>query len=237
MTGITTIFLDAGGTLIHPDRAFILRTLADFGVARDEAAFLIADQTAREARSAAIRSGQIIDDAGSWRLYAARLLDVLGCTPEIAVDVSAVVAQRHREGTLWTHVEPGTADTLAELKGRGFTLGVVSNADGRVEQFLDYAGLRPHLDFIVDSGRVGIEKPDPRIFQIALERAGAQPQQAVHVGDVYEVDVVGARAAGIQPIFLGAAGLAPPDDVVVIRSFTELARALDRLQRGQPHLP
>lgn len=236
MSEITTILLDAGGTLIHPDRAFILRTLADFGIARDEAAFLIADQTAREARSAAIRSGQVIDDAGSWRLYAARLLDVLGCTPEIAADVSAAVGRRHIEGTLWSHVEPGTADTLAELKGRGFTLGVVSNADGRVERFLEHAGLREHLDFVIDSGLVGIEKPNPGIFRIALERAGADPDSAVHVGDVYEVDVIGARAAGIEPIFLSTTGGAVPDDVTVIRSFTELARELDRLQRGQPHL-
>jgi len=236
MNGITTIFLDAGGTLIHPDRAFILRTLADFGIERDEAAFLVADQTAREARSAAIRSGQVIDDAGSWRLYAARLLDVLGCTPEIAADVSAAVGKRHIAGTLWSHVEPGTADTLAELKSRGFTLGVVSNADGRVEQFLAHAGLRQHLDFVIDSGVVGVEKPNPQIFRIALERAGAPPQAAVHVGDVYEVDVIGARAAGIEPIFLTTTGGAAPADVTVIRSFTELTRALDRMYRGQPHI-
>lgn len=236
MSGITTILLDAGGTLIHPDRAFILRTLGNFGITRDEAAFLIADQTAREARSAAIRSGQIIDDAGSWRLYAARLLDVLGCTPDIAAQVSSAVGVRHIEGTLWSHVEPGTADTLAELKDRGYTLGVVSNADGRVDQFLEHAGLRQYLDFIIDSGQVGFEKPNPRIFEIALERAGAEPDEAVHVGDVYEVDVVGARAAGIEPVFLSTTGGAVPDDVTVIRSFTELTRALDRMHSGQPHI-
>ena len=223
MTGIRTIFLDAGGTLIHLDRAFILQALEDVGVEKDEAAFLIADQSAREQRAAAIRSGEVLDDASSWRIYAARLLELLEATGDAAAEVSTRVRQRHRAGTLWTHVEPGTLETLAQLKDRGFTLGVVSNADGRVASFLELVGINEYLDFVVDSGAVGVEKPNPRIFQIALEQARSTPEQTVHVGDVYEVDVVGARAAGIEPIMLVSNGGPEPKDVRVIRSFTELA--------------
>jgi putative hydrolase of the HAD superfamily len=223
MTGIRTIFLDAGGTLIHLDRAFILKALEDVGVEKDEAAFLIADQSAREQRAAAIRRGEVLDDASSWRIYAARLLELLEATGDAATEVSTRVKQRHRAGTLWTHVEPGTLETLAQLKDRGFTLGVVSNADGRVTSFLELVGINKYLDFVVDSGAVGVEKPNPRIFQIALEQARSSPDQAVHVGDVYEVDVVGARAAGIEPIMLVSNGGPEPKDVRVIRSFTELA--------------
>jgi putative hydrolase of the HAD superfamily len=223
MTGIRTIFLDAGGTLIHLDRAFILKALEDVGVEKDEAAFLIADQSAREQRAAAIRRGEVLDDASSWRIYAARLLELLEATGDAATEVSTRVKQRHRAGTLWTHVEPGTLETLAQLKDRGFTLGVVSNADGRVASFLELVGINKYLDFVVDSGAVGVEKPNPRIFQIALEQARSTPEQAVHVGDVYEVDVVGARAAGIEPIMLVSNGGPEPKDVRVIRSFTELA--------------
>ena len=216
------IFLDAGGTLIHLDRGFILKTLAEHGVNKDEAAFLIADQAAREHRSAALRSGEVIDDASSWRVYAARLLELLHATGDAAQAISARVRERHRQGTLWIHVEPGTAEALAALKEQGFTLGVVSNADGRVESFLETAGLRRFLDFVVDSGKVGVEKPDPRIFQIALEHAGVAPAEAVHVGDVYEVDVVGARAARIEPILLVSNGSPAPSDVRVIRNISEL---------------
>ena len=223
MTGIRTIFLDAGGTLIHLDRAFILKALEDVGVEKDEAAFLIADQSAREQRAAAIRRGEVLDDASSWRIYAARLLELLEATGDAAAEVSTRVRQRHRAGTLWTHVEPGTLETLAQLKDRGFTLGVVSNADGRVASFLELVGINEYLDFVVDSGAVGVEKPNPRIFQIALEQARSTPEQSVHVGDVYEVDVVGARAAGIEPIMLVSNGGPEPKDVRVIRSFTELA--------------
>jgi putative hydrolase of the HAD superfamily len=111
-------------------------------------------------------------------------------------------------GRLWTRTRAGTADMLAGLRSAGLVVGVVSNSDGRVEQFLETAGLRPHLDFVIDSGRVGVEKPDPRIFQIACEHAAVRPDQAVHVGDVYEIDVLGARAAGILPV------LVDPDDLM-----------------------
>ncbi|MGH7466393.1 MAG: HAD family hydrolase [Longimicrobiales bacterium] len=221
------IFLDAGGTLIHLDRAFILNALADVGVNKDEAAFLIADQAARERRSAAIRGGEVLDDASSWRIYASHLLALLEAAGEAAESVYARVRARHRAGTLWTHVEPGTAETLAELKARGYKLGVVSNADGRVASFLELVGLGRWLDFVVDSGAVGVEKPHPGIFEIALRQAGVQPAEAVHVGDVYEVDVLGARAAGIEAILLVASGGPAPAGVRTIRAFSELALQVD----------
>jgi len=222
------IFLDAGGTLIHLDRGFILDALASAGVHKDEAAFLIADQAAREARSGAIRAGEVLDDASSWRIYAARLLQLLDATGESAAPVTARIRERHLAGTLWSHVEPGTAETLAALKERGFILGVVSNADGRVASFLELAGLARHLDFVVDSGIVGVEKPNPRIFEIALGYAGVQASEALHVGDVYEVDVLGARAAGIEPVLLVANGGPAPADVSVIRRFSDLTSQLAR---------
>jgi putative hydrolase of the HAD superfamily len=221
------IFLDAGGTLIHLDRGYILKALQDVGVEKDEAAFLIADQDAREKRAAAIRAGEVLDDATSWRVYAVRLLEMLEATGDAASVVSARIKERHRQGNLWTHVEAGTLETLAQLKDRGFTLGVVSNADGRVESFLELVGITRYLDFVIDSGRVGVEKPNPRIFELALERAGVSAPEAVHVGDVYEVDVVGARAAGIDPIMIVSNGGPAPRDVPVIRAFTELATQFD----------
>jgi HAD superfamily hydrolase (TIGR01509 family) len=230
MARIRAVFLDAGGTLIHLDRGFILAALAEQGIAKDEAAFLIADQLAREHRAAAIRSGEVLDDASSWRVYAVRLLELLEATGDAAEGVTAAIRQRHRAGTLWTHVEPGTLETLAQLKDRGYTLGVVSNADGRVENFLQHVGITRYLDFVVDSGIVGVEKPNPRIFEIALERGNVSKDEVVHVGDVYEVDVLGARAAGIEPIMIITTGSAAPPDVRVIRSFTELPTHLNGLR-------
>jgi len=80
--------------------------------------------------------------------------------------------------------------------------GVISNSNGTIDSLLQALGLRPYLDFVLDSGVVGVEKPDPRIFRMALERAGVAPHEAVFVGDLYSIDVLGARAAGLSAILL-----------------------------------
>src|SRR2546423_15622480 len=61
---------------------------------------------------------------------------------------------------------------------------------------------RSSLEFVLDSSAIGVEKPDPRIFRMALERSGLAPDEAVYIGDIYSIDVVGARAAGMQAVLL-----------------------------------
>ena len=85
-------------------------------------------------------------------------------------------------------------------------MGVISNSNGTVRALLGALGLARHLDFVVDSFEVGVEKPDARIFALALGRAGVEPPEAVYVGDLYSVDVRGARAAGLQGILLDPGG-------------------------------
>jgi putative hydrolase of the HAD superfamily len=112
---------------------------------------------------------------------------------------------------------------LARLARSGRRLAVVSNAEGQVEQDLIAAGLGQYLETVVDSHRVGVSKPDPRIFAICLARLGAIADQCVYVGDVPAFDVVGAQAAGIAPILLDPHGLHDAlHDVVRIRSLAEL---------------
>lgn len=199
---LKAVFLDAGGTLIHLDRAFILRALEEQGLSRSEPAFFEAADAARVRMEALLRTGAPGDDASRWSLFWATLMDGLGCYGMTRERVHHSVAARFREGRLWSHVLPGTADVLMELRRRGVVVGVVSNADGRVESYLEAAGLREHLDFVVDSAVVGVEKPDPRIFEHALSLAGVAPDEAVHVGDLYEVDVVGATRAGVGALLL-----------------------------------
>ena len=80
----------------------------------------------------------------------------------------------------------------------------------------------PLFDVVIDSHEVGVEKPDPRIFDFALEAAGCAPERAVYVGDIYRIDVVGARAAGIPAILFDRAGRATNVDCLTIRSLAEL---------------
>lgn len=222
MTPFRAVFLDVGGTLLHLDRDYILSCLAERGIKRDRTAFLAADREARAAMRVVLNSAQPGTDASRWKVYATSMLGALGCFDEDAIAVRARIADRNREGRLWAFTEAGTKETLQSLKQNGYTIGIVSNADGRVNQYLDYAGLTPWIDFIVDSGSVGVEKPDPRIFQIACDRANIEPGEAVHVGDLYEVDVTGARRAGVTPLLLDAEGISTHHDVDTIRTLPEL---------------
>jgi putative hydrolase of the HAD superfamily len=223
---LRAIFFDAGGTLIHMDPACILAALERHGLTRDQAAYRAADLAARRAVVAWLAAGNRGGEIVRWQLYARTLLAALGCPPEAEVGVRAAVADRHAAATLWSWVDPHTPELLARLRAAGFTLGVVSNADGRVATFLELAGLGGVFDLVIDSTLVGIEKPDPRIFQLACERAGVPPGEAAHVGDVYEIDVLGARRAGVMPILLDPDDLLPRADCVRIRALGELPALL-----------
>ena len=104
----------------------------------------------------------------------------------------------NRRASLWRVMHDDTPDVLAALRARGLRLGVVSNADGRIAAALAATGLDRHLDAIIDSHVVGVEKPDPRIFHMALDQCGVAPAEAIFVGDIYEIDVRGARNAGME---------------------------------------
>jgi HAD superfamily hydrolase (TIGR01509 family) len=132
----------------------------------------------------------------------------------------------HRERHLWCSVKERTRESLLRLRKAGLRLGVVSNSDGRAEQALEEAGLRDCFDVVIDSGLVGIEKPDPRIFQTALEALGVAPEEALYVGDLYEVDVVGARGAGMDAVLLGSTGTELPDDCRTVGSIEDLVNDL-----------
>ena len=228
MTPLRAVFLDVGGTLLHLDRDFILACLAERGLVRDRAAFAAADRIGRAAMTDMLRSANPGDDVARWRAYAQSMLATLGCEGEDADAVRRRIGERNQAGTLWSHVEDGTAATLQQLKRDGFTVGIVSNSDGRVNTFLDHAGLTPFIDFVVDSGAVGVEKPDARIFRIACERADVAPHEAVHVGDLYEIDVMGARNAGITPLLIDPMDAHANADCDRIRAMPDLLAWLDR---------
>jgi putative hydrolase of the HAD superfamily len=112
--------------------------------------------------------------------------------------------------------------TLRSLRESGKTLAVVSNWDPALPTFLAQLGLAEFFAFILPSAEVGVEKPDGRIFELALQRLGLEPQEVVHIGDNYEADVIGARAVGITPILLDRKGDARYQDVICISGLAEL---------------
>ena len=129
----------------------------------------------------------------------------------------------HQESNLWELMPADVLPALARLRARGLHLTIVSNANGKVRVLFDRLALTGYVDCILDSHEEGVEKPDPRFFEIALARSGARRETTIHVGDLYHVDVVGARAAGLRGVLLDEAGLYPDADCPRVQSLTELA--------------
>jgi 2-haloalkanoic acid dehalogenase type II len=135
--------------------------------------------------------------------------------------------------------EEDTLPTLEKLSRAGYRMGVISNAsdDADVQRLVDNAGIRGYFDFVLSSAACGIRKPNPRIFEMGLERWGLAPHEAVMVGDTLGADILGARNAGIDSIWITRradrpanrdhAGTIQPDDQ--IETLAELPEKLDSM--------
>lgn len=120
------------------------------------------------------------------------------------------------------HAFPDAAPALRELRSRGLRLVVASNWDCSLPQVLARAGLAALVDGVVASAAVGFDKPAPELFEAALELAGCDASEAVHVGDSPSADVAGAAAVGIRPVLIRRDGTQPGDGTTTIASLAEL---------------
>jgi REG-2-like HAD superfamily hydrolase len=195
------VLFDAGNTLIWLDHPYIVQVLREHGVETTMEALMEAEYGAKLQLDELARNSKL-DDRTRGEVFFNVIFRHVGVHESAVPSLAQLLFARHAEKNLWGNVRERTEETLEELRRRGYQLGVISNADGRAEEALDAAGLRGHFELVVDSGLVGIDKPDPRIFHLALEQMGVHPHDAVYVGDIYEIDVQGARAAGMRAILI-----------------------------------
>lgn len=210
------VLFDVGNTLIHLDYAFLTEQLAAWG-APTEAAVARADAEVR-------RLGWGRSPGGFFAAYFGAIADRLGLPAGAREGLAARAAAAHRARRqgLWDQVDPDARGVLARLRAKGFHLGVVSNADGRVAEQLAGVGLDGWFEAIVDSSVAGVAKPDPRIFQLALERMAVPAAAATYVGDIVDVDVRGAEAAGMRAILYDRHGVWRDTDIPRIERLSEL---------------
>jgi putative hydrolase of the HAD superfamily len=126
---------------------------------------------------------------------------------------------------LWDDPIPGAAECLTRLAEGGLRVGIVSNSDGRVGEALARAGLADLVEVIVDSGAVGVAKPDPAIFAFALGPLGLEPDETWYLGDTVTFDVRGAEAAGIEAWVVDHRGLHTIEHARRVSSLAEFADA------------
>jgi putative hydrolase of the HAD superfamily len=231
---IEAVLLDVGGVLITPDHDVIRPPIETAGGSGTEEAL----DRGHYAGIAAIDAVGQLD----WMRYLEAVTIECGVPSECRRRVVEELAILLHGAAIWRRVVPGARDGLEQLASTGVAIAIVSNSDGTVEQELINAGLCQigegagiPVTVIIDSHVVGYEKPDARIFQLALDKLGVTPDRAVHVGDTAFADVDGARAAGVRPLHLDPYGLCPrrPGDHEHVRSLAEVAALVGSWRPGQ----
>ena len=228
----TAILLDAGGVLVFPAPAHVLPPLREAGLDPDLATLERAHYHAMAVQDAA----QVAPVSQTWwRDYLITYVAACGVAQDQCEALADQMASRV-VGRSWAQAGLGALDGLRAVAALGVPIGVVSNSDGTVEADLRRIGLcyAPRLaepvpgavpmGVIIDSAVVGVAKPDPAIFAIALKALNVPAgPNVLHVGDSLRYDVAGARAAGLQPVHMDPFGFCPaPDDHPHIRRLADL---------------
>ena len=210
---LETVFLDAGGVLIFPNWNRISDALGRQGVGFHPPPCRLPNRTRDEYSTTSRSIGATTDASRGW-LFFDLILENAGITPSPATKAAlAELHEYHVANNLWEWCPPGVRPALDRAARHG------PEADDRVEREwhalraprADWSG-RISFDCVLDSHDEQVEKPDPRLFEIALARSGARRESTIHVGDLYHIDVVGARNAGLRAVLLDEADLRPDAD-------------------------
>ncbi len=228
---IRLVLFDAGGTLtrVLPDREERLRRACSYFALEpvpDEATALLGLQTIERFFIGAIQEGQMIDRETvreGVRLMLAKI-GVKGRLDDPALLWDFVETQYETEVPM-----EGALETIETLKSLGYLLAIASNATPAYEDTLRELGLVERVDAVFLSDVVGYAKPDPRFFQFVLEQMRAAPEEAIHVGNSYWHDIVGARRAGILPIYFDRRNILPDADCIRIAHLQDLPTLLESL--------
>ncbi len=200
------IFFDVGNTLLFPNRAKMLAPISSDRHPTLEQWQALERRTKKEFDQG-MQSGRV--DHGFWWTFHTYLLENIGenigqnITQNIGI--RDVLVENTQNSANWDQILPGTREALQRISQK-FRMAVISNADGGIERVLTRCGIADCFESITDSGIVGVEKPCAEIFEAALNSMKARAHESLYVGDVYSVDYVGARNAGMEAVLLDVSG-------------------------------
>jgi HAD superfamily hydrolase (TIGR01549 family) len=223
---LETVFLDAGGVFIYPNWWRVSDALAKYGVQVSPEVLKAADPRARRELDDRKVIGGTTDASRGWLFFDLILAHAGVARSDGTAAALTELHTYHTASNLWEYVPDDALPAIDALRRRGLRLVVVSNANGTLRAHLDRLQITSRFDVVLDSADEGVEKPDPRFFEIALEKSGARKETTIHVGDLYYVDVVGARSAGLRGVLLDEANLRPDADCPRVRSLDELVRTI-----------
>ncbi len=208
---VDLLSLDAGNTVIFLDHAR-LETIAR-GLGHDDvhAAKLI--ETEGKAKRALGGDGDALEidwahakapGARGWGIVMATMFEAAGVAKGDLPNLLDVLWASHVDHNLYSKVPRGFVEAMAEVRAAGVKVAIVSNSEGMLDRLFEKLGILSSFDAVVDSAKVGVEKPDARIFEIACKRTGTTPDRALHLGDTMATDIIGAqneklRSAMVDP--------------------------------------
>ena len=230
---IKAIFFDFYNTLISfdpPRQQLQVTACREFGIEVNPKAiprgyWFADDFMSRENARSPIHRRSPEEERSFWADYEAIILEKAGMevSKELALRIFTRARQLDRKLILFDDVLP----ILNTLKNKGMVLGLVSNLNRGLDGHCQELGLTPYMDFALTSSEIGAEKPHPPIFLAALERAGVSASEAIHVGDQYHSDILGAKSVGINPLLLDRDGFwENVEDCPRIRSLAEVVNYL-----------
>jgi len=209
---IKAVFFDFYDTIVRfdpPREELQARACSEFGLEIDQSAlpygYWVADDfLSRENSRYSLNQRSPDELKHFWAQYEATILREAGI--EVSDDLALKIVTRLRQLDRGLKLFDDVVPALETLRDIGITLGLISNLNHDLKAYCDELGLTSYMDFAITSYEVGAEKPHPPIFLAALDRSRADASEAIHVGDQYESDVLGARGAGITPLLLDRLG-------------------------------
>jgi putative hydrolase of the HAD superfamily len=225
---IKVVFLDAGETILHPHPSFpelFSRTAASRGID------VSPEQVAPVLYGALRNMDRYVTELGlvnpSMSAERSRTLWVHiyeRCLVELGIEDGALAGELFAvfSDVSTYRLFPDALPAIRQLRATGYILGLISNFEGWLEDLLIELEVGHVFDVAVISGLEGVEKPDPKIYKIALEKAGVEPKSAVHVGDSLSLDIQPAAQVGMKTVLLDRAGRHPEVDCPTITSLEEL---------------
>ena len=229
------LLLDAGNTLVFLDPDVAAATLRQAGLGLPSEALATAMGAAHRGYAERLTGGGSHEDG--WRTFMATWLEAAGLAPPNVPAAIDHLRREHDRFNLWRRLPGDVKPALARARDVGIRLGIISNSEGQLLALLERLDLVDDFEVILHSGIEGIRKPDPALFHRATKALSVAPERCLYAGDIPEVDVEGARRAGLKAALVDALGLhADYERAPRFRSAAALVDAMidarARLQRG-----
>lgn len=226
-SALQAIFFDVGNTLLFPNHERIHAPLAKRGITADAGHLRELERRTKNEFDSLTTNGN--HDHSFWWMYYTHLFSEIGLKDDALRDQ---LVSNIRDSGNWDQILPGTRERLHQIAAC-YRIGVISNADGRIEEVLRRCDIADCFLTITDSGLVGYEKPHPEIFRQALASLKTKPEESLYVGDVYSVDYLGATGAGMHAVLMDVSGAYANKGVARVESLEELQVMLAKISSSE----